>query len=187
VITDLEARITKRTRDQEVYKAANAILRKKLSDDEKVEAIRALGTGETTARKLLLPDFAGRIGIPTSALQTNLAEIKRLEARLAAEREKAAVIEAVAEAEATGETSATEFPFSGKDGGPSGTVLYNVDLDRVQILYDVPRVPRDLYESLRRYGFVFSPREKAFQRRLNQQGVNAASIVTGIDLPWAGV
>lgn len=187
VITDLEARITKRTRDQELFKAINAVVRRKISDDAKIEALGALGMGEKTARKLLLPDYAGRLGMPAYELTNNLAEIKRLEARLAAEREKAAVIEAVAEAEATGETSATEFPFPGKDGGPSGTVYFNVDLDRVQILYDVSRVPRDLYESLRRYGFVFSPREKAFQRRLNQQGVNAASIVTGIDLPWAGV
>jgi hypothetical protein len=186
VITDLEAKIAKRTRDQEVYKAVNAIIRKKLSDDEKVEAIRALGMGETTARKLLLPDFAGRVGIPSYALQNNLAEIKRLEGRLKAERERLAVVETVREAELTGEASASEFPFPGKDGGPGGTVYFNVDLDRVQILYDVSRVPRDLYETLRRYGFVFSPREKAFQRRLNQQGVNAASIVTGIDLPWTG-
>ena len=184
-ITDLEARITERVRTQERYKAINAIIRKKISDEEKVEAIRALGSSETTARKLLLPDFAGRIGVPSYMLTNNLAEIKRLEARLAAEREKLAVVETLAEAEATGE-SAGEFPFDGKDGGPGGTVVYHRDLDRVQIRYSVERVPRDLYETLRRYGFVYSPREKAFQRRLNAQGVRAASIVTGIDLPWSG-
>lgn len=186
VITDLEARIAQRTRNQELMKAINAVVRRKISDDAKIEAIRALGMGETTARKLLIPDFAGRLGIPAYELQNNLAEIKRLEGRLAAEREKAAVIESVAEAEATGDTSATEFPFTGKNGGPGGSVVYNVDLDRVQLQYDVPRVPRDLYETLRQYGFVYSPREKAFQRRLNAQGVRAASVVTGLDLPWSG-
>ena len=183
-VSDLERRIATRKQAQEAYKATNAILRKKISDEEKIAAIVALGISEDTARKALVPDFAGRIGFPSYVTQNNLAEIKRLEGRLAAERKKSAVIEAV---EAEDSAVAGDYTFAGKDGGPGGTVVYNVPLDRVQILYDVSRVPRDLYESLRRYGFVFSPREKAFQRRLNQQGVNAASIVTGIDLPWAGV
>lgn len=180
-IADLERRIAERQRTQETYKQINAIIRKKLDDEAKVAAIMALGLSETAARKTLLPDFAGRIGIPAYALQNNLAEIKRLQARIDDERAKAAVVEAV-----EGGTTATEFPFPAKGENPSGTVVYNTDIDRVQVVYAVERVPRNLYDTLRRYGFVFSPRERAFQRRLNQQGVNAASIVTGIDLPWSG-
>jgi hypothetical protein len=183
-VSDLERRIATRKQAQEAYKATNAILRKKISDEEKVAAIVALGISEDTARKALVPDFAGRIGFPAYVTQNNLAEIKRLEARLAAERKKSAVIEAV---EAEDSAVAGDYAFAGKDGGPGGTVVYNVPMDRVQIVYDVERVPRDLYDTLRRYGFVYSPREKAFQRRLNAQGVRAASIVTGLNLPWSGV
>jgi hypothetical protein len=174
VVADLERRIAKKRALQDAYKAINAILRKKITDDAKVEAIEALGFSGKNAREWLKPDFAGRIGVPSYALQNNLAEIKRLETRLEAEREKAAVTTALESG------SASEFAFDG------GTVVYNTDLDRVQIVYNVERVPRDVYDNLRRYGFVFSPRERAFQRRLNEQGVAAASLVTGLSLPWNG-
>ena len=175
VVADLERRIAKKRALQDAYKAINAILRKKITDDAKVEAIEALGFSGKNAREWLKPDFAGRIGVPSYALQNNLAEIKRLEGRLEDERAKAAVSAALESG-----TTANEYPFDG------GTVVYNTDLDRVQIVYNVERVPRDVYDNLRRYGFVFSPRERAFQRRLNEQGVAAASLVTGLSLPWNG-
>lgn len=83
-IQQLEARITKREADQERMKAANVAIRKskKGGVEAQVSALVALGFAELTARKLLLPDFAGRVGFPGYSLTNNSAQIRTDKARI---------------------------------------------------------------------------------------------------------
>lgn len=67
---------------QRTMLAANKIVRdKKLSDDEKVAQMVALGMSEKTAREALKPDFAGRTGFPSYVLANNAAKIRRMKTR----------------------------------------------------------------------------------------------------------
>ncbi len=64
-------------------KAARAVRKKDLSDDERVAWLMdELGVKEKTARNLLEPDYAGRVGIPSYALTNNNANIRRMKQRL---------------------------------------------------------------------------------------------------------
>ena len=67
---------------QAKMKICNAVLRKKVSDAEKVQAIiTATGWEEGTARKVLEPDFAGRRGFSFQLTNGN-ANIRRMKERL---------------------------------------------------------------------------------------------------------
>lgn len=79
----LQEKIDNLTRNQEMMKAANKIVRdKKLAEIEKIDELVALGFREETAMKILEPDYCGRIGFPSYALTNNLAKIKDAEARM---------------------------------------------------------------------------------------------------------
>lgn len=89
----LEDKIAKAEKWQELMKSANATIRKhkKAGRDAQIAALVALGMKDTTAAKLLEPDFCGRIGFPNYELTNNLANIKRMKGRLnVVERNKAA-------------------------------------------------------------------------------------------------
>ena len=69
----LQEKLDGLTRLQETMKAANKIIRsKKLAEVEKVDELVALGLSESTALKLMEPDFCGRIGFATFQLSNNL-------------------------------------------------------------------------------------------------------------------
>lgn len=147
---------------QETMKAANRIVRSAASDEDKVARIAALGMKESTARQLLEPDFAGRKGFPDYAMTNNLATIKRLEAKVAAE---AAPREAASEIEIPGGI----------------TVARNTDLDRLQLFF--PGKPDEATRAqLKARGFHWSPREGAWQRQLTPAAVAAAEAVLGAKL-----
>lgn len=79
----LQEKLDGLTRLQETMKAANKIIRsKKLAEVEKVDELVALGLSESTALKLMEPDFCGRIGFATFQLSNNLAKIKDTEAKI---------------------------------------------------------------------------------------------------------
>lgn len=81
-IEKLNEKIAKKERLQEDMKAVNRIVRRKLSDDEKVALIvEVAGVKPEIARTVLEPDYMGRVGFPDYALQNNRAEIRRLEER----------------------------------------------------------------------------------------------------------
>lgn len=88
----LRAKVAKLEATQAAMKAANAAIRKhaKAGADAQVAAMVALGFDEVRARKLLVPDFAGRIGFADFETKNNGANIRRLKARLA-EVERVAV------------------------------------------------------------------------------------------------
>jgi hypothetical protein len=77
---DLVADTEKLERQLELMKAANAIVRRKVSDADKVAALMDLGLTEATARKVLEPDFCGRVGFPPHELSSIRGKLKRLRA-----------------------------------------------------------------------------------------------------------
>jgi uncharacterized protein DUF3560 len=77
-LVDKIERLKKR---QGVMKRANQLIRK--ADRE---GLADLGFSDETIAKLLIEDFAGRVGFPNYALTNNSANIRRLEQRLAAIR-----------------------------------------------------------------------------------------------------
>ena len=83
-ITELKEKLAKREKYQEQIKQINAIIRKKkLTQEEKIMQIVDLGYQESTAQKLFVPDFAGRIGFPAYEVTNNGADIRRLKERIA--------------------------------------------------------------------------------------------------------
>lgn len=144
---ELRLKIQNAERYQEAAKAANRIVRrKKLTDDEKVAAIVELGLKEATARKLLEPDFAGRLGVPGYELTSIRGKIKRWKARLA-ELERAEA----APAEGT--------PFDG------GVIEECPADDRLRIRFD-EKPDEETRATLKRSGFRWSRRAGAWQRQL---------------------
>lgn len=93
----LEDKIAQAERRQEMMKAANGAIRRhaKAGPDAQVAALVALGLPDSVARKLLQPDFAGRIGFPGYELTNNAANIRRMRDRVVVvERNQATPAEA---------------------------------------------------------------------------------------------
>lgn len=87
----LRAKLAKLETLQTYMREANAAIRKhaKSGADAQVAALRAIpaneqgeGISEDAARKLLQPDFGGRVGFAGYNLTNNAAEIRRIKARL---------------------------------------------------------------------------------------------------------
>lgn len=178
-IAKLQAKIDEAEQLQATMKAANAIIRKKLSDEEKVAELSKLeGITEKTARKLLEPGFGGK-GFPSYMLTNNNANKRRMEERikaLEAEAAKRELARGLAE-ETDNEPGVTEY----RDGIK---VYENTDIDRLQILF--PGKPNDgVRATLKSRGFNWSGREKAWQRLLNDNARMAAkSILDKLPKSW---
>ncbi|MFH1738344.1 MAG: hypothetical protein ABIH23_05005, partial [bacterium] len=172
---EMRIKLQKAEEMQEIMKKANAVVRKNISDDEKVRELLATGIfkSETTARKLLEPDYAGRKGFPTYELTNNLANIKRMRDRVAVLEGKEKTVERVEAGEIEGKT---KYPFA------SGKVVDNIEADRYQIIY--PGKPdAATIGNLKRRGFHWSPREGAWQRQRSTPARYAVKDITGVDIP----
>lgn len=132
---------------QDMMKAANRIIRKKSLDDAgKVAALVEMGTDEMTARKLLIPDFAGRIGYASFQLSSNNAKIKRLQRRIAD-------LQAKADAPEPEDRTVGDI-----------TIRHNRELDRLQLIF--PGKPSaEVRSVLKRNGFRWAPSQMAWQRQ----------------------
>jgi len=163
----LRAEIERRRAAHAGMKAANAAIRtaKGKEAEAVVQAVvDATGWREDTARRCVVPaqSWMGQ-GFPAYALSGELAEIKRLEGRLAA-------IEAN---RARGTVSRQHNTTAG-----AVDVVENPDAARIQILF--PGKPDEATRSLlKREGFRWAPSEGAWQRHLNNAGRNAARCVIG--------
>ncbi len=154
-VSQLQAKIDKARRLQETMRAANKIVRSKASDEDKIgRLVSQAGLDQSKARRLLEPDFAGRKGFPDYALRNNLAEIKRLEARIAEIRREE-------------ERPAQERAFAG------GRVTENKDANGLQIFFD-EKPDGDTRSKLKAAGFRWSPKEGSWQRQLTQNARDAA-------------
>ena len=148
-ITDMRSQIEFAEQNQKTMKAANAIIRGRKTDAEKVGLLVELNISETAATKLLEPDWCGRKGFADYQLKNNSANIRRMRERLA-ELEK----------KATAETHESVRPDGIK-------VVANAEDDRLQIFF--PGKPgAETIQNLKRRGWHWSPRNKCWQRQLTQ-------------------
>lgn len=149
---------------QEMMKKANAIIRSKKNVTERL--MSEAGLSESNAMQIQQKDFAGRVGFPTYKLTNNNANISRLKERVNMLNDK------LESAEKGNET----YTFSEVGGG--GTIEINYDIDRVQLLFPNGRVDNELYKKLRSNGYVYSPTNKAFQRKITPQAISNAIYLT---------
>ena len=129
-------------------KAANKIVRsKKMSEEEQIDGLVALGLNEKQAVEILKPTERWQsVGFPTYQLQNNLAKIKDTQAAI--ERHKA-----MAEAEDK------EIKFNG------GRVVVCNSEERMRFYFDeIP--PVEVRNLMKRNAFKWSPKNGAWQRQL---------------------
>jgi hypothetical protein len=155
-IQKLRSKLEDCERRQELMKAANKIIKGKGSDDDKVaKVVDLLRMSESSARKLLEPDFCGRIGFPDYALTNNSADIRRIKDRIThldAASEHQDVIE------------------------KHGDITYQESDNRVWLIF--PGKPDEKVRSLLKHnGFKWSPSREAWVRMLNNSGQYAAKFV----------
>lgn len=111
---------------------------------------------DSSAQKLLEPDFCGRIGFADYQLQNNGANVRRIKARIEQLSAKAKAVEALAAEGITERVHETE----------GYKVRENLELNRVQLLF--PGKPSEKVRAvLKSHGFRWSPTEGAWQRHLN--------------------
>ncbi|MGK9452295.1 DUF3560 domain-containing protein [Acidithiobacillus caldus] len=141
-------------KSQEMMKAANAVIRKFQTPEERKAGLERIGFSHSQAEKVLAPDFAGRVGFPPYALSNNQANIRRIEERIKG-LEKAASLE----------DRTTEFAW--------GTVRENKEINRIQFLFEEKpdNAVRDL---MKKSGFRWAPSEGAWQRQWTGNAVRAA-------------
>lgn len=165
----LQANLEKLEKLQEIMKAANAIVRKKnLSDEEKVKQLQRIeGISESHARKLLEPDFAGRVGFPSYQLTNNNSEIRRLKQRIEELRQKQA-------------DTTQEVVFIG------GKIVDNVEDNRVQIFFD-EKPDEAMRKELKSNGFRWAPSIEAWQRHRSDHAINLAKRIVGMPEDAANV
>ncbi len=155
-VQKLQAKIDKAKAVQESMKTANKIIRKHgLLDSEKIRQLEALeGISPRVASNLVAGDFLQRKGFPAYEITGNLANIKRMEGRIASiERERA-----IPEMDVT---------FDG------GTISEDKSANRLRIFFDSKPEP-EIRTKLKRAGFRWSPSVGAWQRQLNQNARLAA-------------
>ncbi|MCY0985775.1 class I SAM-dependent methyltransferase [Nannocystis sp. ILAH1] len=150
---------------QQRMRAANQIIRRKLPDEQKIEQLGTLGIKPGSAAELLKKDFAGRIGFPDYELTNNLANIRRMEQRIAELQQERA-------------RPADSFTFDG------GRVEENTDKNRVQIFFD-SKPSFEVRERLKRSGFRWAPSDGAWQRQRNEAARRAVAEVLGVVWPSA--
>jgi hypothetical protein len=159
-IEKLKDKLAKLEARQELMKAANAIVRKnKLSDNEKIEQLVKLPhINEDTARRLLKPDYCGRIGFPSCELTNNNANTRTVKQRIA----KLEKIAAVAEV-----TPQIETEINGIK------IIDNLEIQRLQIIF--PGKPdADTRNKLKKNGFRWSPTNGAWQSYRNYNAERTA-------------
>lgn len=145
----LEAKIASCRKLQETMKAANAVIRKSKGDKEKALAgLLEIGVSERTANEILTPDCRGRMGFASFYLSNNLAEIKRLEKRLASVKQAK---------ETAPEKTETE----------SGIRIEKVPSENRIRLYFPDKPDVETRTKLKSNGFRWSPRLKAWQSYIN--------------------
>lgn len=117
-VEKLKEKLAKKEKLQDTMKKANVIYRKPMTE-ESIEKLIALGLTRENAIAGFSPDFAGRIGFPSYALQNNNAEIRRIKGRIEQVSKMQARPETVtevgkAEVRENSEFNSIEVSFPGK-------------------------------------------------------------------------
>jgi len=149
----LEEKKRKLEEFQENSKKINKMIRKFDMKDENQkkmcieEIVRTMNLKEETARKLLEPDFCGRLGVPDYSLRNNNANIRRIEERIEQLKKR------------------QQIGSSEKMIGDV-RVVQNVEDNRLQLFF--PGKPSDEKRAqLKSNGFRWSPYNGCWQAYLN--------------------
>jgi len=157
----LREKISKAEKHQEQMRGVNAAIRKHKAAgiEAQVTAIMAFGLPDAIARKLLEPDFCGRIGFADYELINNNANIRRMKLRL----------EGVSRNQATEET-VTERSNARLEDCPAD--------NRVRLFF--PGKPSaEVRTSLKSSGFRWSPTIGAWQAYRNSGTIAKAQELAG--------
>ena len=160
-VEKLEARIASLERTQEQMKAANAIIRQKIDGSEKARLLQTeLGLTEDDIREIMTPDYMGRIGFPSYALQNNNQNIHRLRGRLEHLRKMRVLAERQKAARESGKEDGIVFN--------GGKIVDNVAANRIQILFDA-KPDAGIRAELKQAGFRWAPSHSAWQAFRNER------------------
>ncbi|RAI96966.1 hypothetical protein LX64_05201 [Chitinophaga skermanii] len=156
-----EAKLKAKLQRQAMMKAANKEIRKYKDAKERpsqlVAALQALCVCDEEINELLGENYQNRLGFATWELSYINENIHRLEKRVLYLRDKVA--------NATGATIQEYTTFK---------VVENRELDRVQFMF--PGDPGDdIRVLLRKKGFIYSPKNKANQRKLTPNAIRDAA------------
>ena len=154
-LAEMRAKLAQAERGQSFMVAANKVIRKKITDAEKIALLMESGISEKLATELLAPDYCGRVGFATYQLTNNLANIKRMGARVAELEKKA---------------NATTKEVERADGI---TIVENAEADRLQIFFPGKPAP-EMIATLKRNAFKWSPSNGCWQRQLTDNARRAA-------------
>lgn len=149
--------------NQERMKAANKIIRRKIPNEEKLSQLVGIGYKADAAAQLLTPNRMNDTGYPRWRLSNNLANIKRIEQRIAQLQQKAQAPE----------VEDREVKLA---NGDTVTITEDKDDNRIRLVF--PGKPDEATRKLLKYnGFRWSPRNTAWQRHLNGNGRYAVQAV----------
>lgn len=169
-VEKLQAKLDGLIKNQEQMKKANAAIRKlakqEMSVEDRAAKVAELsGLSVKIAAEILKPNRFQQIGFPSFELTNNNAVIRSTQKRLRRLKAQWAAIETVEE------VVIEHDEIDIKE-------VHNHVINRVQLIF--PGKPDEQTRSLlKRYGFRWSPREGAWQRQLNANGLSAAKSVLG--------
>lgn len=154
-------KVAKAEAKQARMRAVNAAIRKhrKAGPEAQVAALVALGLSPVTAAKLLVPDFAGRVGFPDYELTNNAANIRRMKSRA----------EVVAEVQALPERTVEGSRARLEDCPPENRVR----------LYFPGKPGLEVRTRLKRGGFRWAPSQGCWQAYRNHNALTLATEVAG--------
>ena len=161
-IERLTIKVEKLTQLQELMKSCNAIIRKKsLTNDEKIDEMMMLGLSNDNAKKVLEPDFCGRVGFPSYQLTNNLAKIKQAQGR----------IDNLTKMVNT-ENREVELEW--------GTIELDYQEERIRLHFnDIPSM--ELRTQLKQNAFKWSRMNQAWQRQLTGNAMQATKRIFGLE------
>lgn len=145
-LASLKTKLEKLKSNHEKMKAANKIISKKSTPEEKRAELLEVFKNESVVDDILKPDFCSRIGF-TFELKNNLQNIKQVESR-------------IAEAEKLEKLEQKEIEINGVK------VIQNKEEMRLQLVFS-GKPASDMIQLLKSKGFKWSPRFMAWQRLLN--------------------
>lgn len=155
-VIKLRAELAEVEGKQSMMKAANAAIRKHNTLEAKRKALADI-VPETMIERVLVPDFAGRVGFPPYMLSNNNQNGARIRARIA-QLEKAAARESV------------------EESGRGYTYREDSDENRVMFLFE-GKPAEAVRAVLKRHAFRWSPSRGAWVRQLTGAGQMAGAIV----------
>lgn len=152
----LEEKLEALKEKQENMKAVNKAIKKKdISAGN--EELRDMGYSDNDIAELRKPSFGGSVGYPSFSLQNNLANIKRVEARLKKLKS--------VKADGTKEVECEFFK-----------VVENTDLMRLQLIFD-DKPSEEVRKVLKSHAFRWSPSNNCWQRQLTDNAKRVLPVV----------